>query len=323
LLLTLTVTAASAATWRDRDASRAVPAEFPAKGRLADAKSVTMVFGGLSRHYLIQTPLGSGPFPVLVLLHGGTQTAEQIWRQTSLPTLAHEHRFILVAPDGIERHWNDGRGSTLGGGVSTADDVGFLAALIAQVLHDHRGDARAVFMTGVSNGGLMTMRFACERADLLRAAGNVISDLPVALHGQCRPAKPLPWISINGTADPLMPFAGAPASIDRRGEPQPALMSADATFDFWASRDGCSAAQGSEPLPDLDPSDGSRAERRVRRGCAGGMTSTQYVLTGAGHVAPGFPVRGLVQAIIGSANMDIDMGTVVWQHFAATLPAPR
>lgn len=294
---------------------------FPDKGRLSTATPVTLDFGGLHRRYLIQAPSGSGPFPVVVLLHGGTQSADEVWRQTSFPTLASRERFILVAPEGVDGHWNDGRGSTMGGGVSTADDVGFLDAVIDEVLRKAHGNADAVFMTGVSNGGLMTMGFACEHAERLHAAGNVISDFPVALRGNCRPAKPLPWISINGTRDPLMPFEGQAAGSDWRGKAKPSFLSADATFDFWAGNAGCGDRQSGELLPDLDRSDDSRAEKRVRRACAGDTTSTQYVLIGAGHVAPGLPIKsGLVRAVIGKANMDIDMGSVVWQHFASTLP---
>lgn len=297
---------------------------FAEKGDPASATGVALDFGGVHRRYLIQAPPGRGPFPVVILLHGGTQSAEQVWRQTSFPTLARRDRFILVAPDGTNGHWNDGRGTTLGGGVSDADDVGFLSAVIADVVHARGGDASAVFMTGVSNGGLMTMRFACERAELLRAAGNVISDLPVALRDSCRPGKPLPWISINGTLDPLMPFAGALAGADRRGKPQPALLSADATFDFWARNARCAAVTQRQLLPDLDTSDQSRAEKRVRGGCFGNSDSVQYVLVGAGHVAPGLPIRSqLVRAVVGNANMDIDMGTVIWQQFAKTLSLPR
>jgi polyhydroxybutyrate depolymerase len=296
---------------------------FPDKGQLSTATPVTLDFGGLHRRYLIQVPQGSGPFPVVILLHGGTQSAEEVWRQTSFPTLASRNGFILVAPEGVNGHWNDGRGSTMGGGVSTADDVGFLSAVIADVVRSSRGDASAVFMTGVSNGGMMTMRFACERADLLRAAGNVISDLPAALRETCRPGKPLPWISINGTRDPLMPFEGQSAKTDFRGNAKPDFLSANATFDFWAANADCADRQTTEPLPDLDSTDDSRAEKRVRVACAGGTPSTQYVLIGAGHVAPGLPIKsGLVRAVLGKANMDIDMGTVVWQHFANTL-SPR
>jgi polyhydroxybutyrate depolymerase len=297
---------------------------FPEKGQLSTALPVTLDFDGLHRRYLIQSPSGAGPFPVVMLLHGGTQSADEVWRQTSFPTLASREGFILVAPDGVDHHWNDGRGSMMDGKTATANDIGFLSAVINEVVRTAHGDADAVFMTGVSNGGLMTMRFACERADLLRAAGNVISDMPTTIRATCRPTKSLPWISINGTRDPLMPFEGQTAKTDWRGDPKPSFLSADATFDFWAGNAGCASRQTTELLPDLDMTDDSRAEKHVRNGCAGGMPSSQYVLIGAGHVAPGLPIKsGLVRAVLGKANMDIDMGTVVWQHFASTLPTRR
>ena len=70
---------------------------FLAKGDLALARPVELRFDGVRRSYLTEAPKGPGPFPVVVLLHGGTGNAEQIWLQTSLPTLARSERFIVVA----------------------------------------------------------------------------------------------------------------------------------------------------------------------------------------------------------------------------------
>src|SRR5579885_723861 len=92
-----------------------VPSNFPAKGNPDTAQQRTIMAGGLERTYLIQKPAGNGPFPLVVLLHGGTQTASQVWAETSLPTLAARDNFILVAPNGVNKHWNDGRGAVLGG----------------------------------------------------------------------------------------------------------------------------------------------------------------------------------------------------------------
>jgi poly(3-hydroxybutyrate) depolymerase len=100
------------------------------------------------------------------------------------------------------------------------------------------------------------------------------------------------------------------------------MMSANATFDFWADNAGCDRHPSSELLADLDPADHSRAEKRLRRGCAGDTTSVQYVLVGAGHVAPGLPVR-LARLVVGESNMDIDAGEVIWAHFASTLTAKQ
>jgi polyhydroxybutyrate depolymerase len=297
----------------------AAPANFPEKGRPATATHRTLQSGGVMRTYLVQPARGAGPFPVVFLLHGGTQDAEHVWRQTSLPTIAAREGFIVVAPDASGRHWNDERGAVLTGGrASQADDVGFLKALIAEVVAKDHGNPSAVFMTGVSNGGFMTMTFACQAGKLLRAGANIISDLPAHQAGNCHPGKPLPWLSINGTADPLVPFDGEPSAV-KNGQHQPALLSADATFRFWADQAGCANKVETVRLPHRDPSDPTWAEKRTRAGCAAGTSSVQFVLHEAGHSEPGVRYGPLIRGLVGRSNQDVDTGEVVWAHFRSTL----
>jgi polyhydroxybutyrate depolymerase len=330
ILLTLSaVLAASVADaqlgerWRERRAQRqaegsANPA-FPAKGDLASARSESLTHDGLERRYLIQRPAGPGPFPVVILLHGGTQSAARVWEQTSLPTLARQHQFIIVAPDGVDGFWNDGRVNSASGQISTADDVGFLRRVVDDVVTRHGGDRSSVFMTGGSAGGYMTMRYACDAGETLRAAGTVIALMQSSLAARCRPPRPLPWIMVYGTEDPIMPVAGQAEGVIVRRRPQPGMISADATFDFWAGNAGCARRGRTERLPDLDRRDGSTAAVETRRGCAGGTTSSRYILNGAGHVWPASSA-GRLAMILGRPNQDIDGGTILWAHFAQTLP---
>ena len=246
--------------------------------------------------------------------------AQRVWVATSLPTLAARNRFILVAPDAsLNRHWNDGRGTVGKGKPSSADDVAYLKLLITAIVAHDRGDPRHVFMVGVSNGGMMTMRFACEAGSWLRAGGNVVSNLPSKEVGACRHVIPLPWISINGTRDPRIPFQGYAAGTLINGRPQAGLESADATFTFFADRAGCAHSVKLETLPDIDTHDGATAFKRVREGCARGTTSTQYVLAGAGHNWPGLPIDGQRAQTLGPADQDVDAGMVIWEHFRQTL----
>ncbi len=303
-------------------ASPLMPSDYPAKGSVATAESRTFTFQGETRTYLIQPVRASGVHPVVILLHGGDSDAGRVWADTGLPTLAARDGFIVVAPNAsTNKHWNDGRGTVGEGTTSNADDVGYLRALIAGVVRRDGGDAQAVFMVGISNGGVMALRFACEAGDLLRAGGNVIADLPVIEEARCRSVKPLPWVSINGDADPRMPFRGIAAGTLINGRPQAALESADQTFAFFANKAGCATSVRIEPLPDVDPSDGSTAEMRVRGSCAGGTTSTQFVLHDAGHEVPGLAITPEREGQYGRANQDIDAATVIWAHFRQTLPA--
>lgn len=286
---------------------------FPDKGKVSGAQPRSLVSGGQQRRYLVQIPSGStGPMPIVVLLHGGTQTAEQAWEQTSLPTLGLREHFIVAAPQGVGKHWNDGRGSTLAGDeASTADDVGFIRDMIAGLVLRDRGDARAVFVIGASNGGFMAMYYACQAGDSLRAGANVISDLPASVARGCKPGKALPWLSMNGVNDPIVPFKGMAEGTLVKGQPQAALLSADATFQFWADRAGCSPKVQSTRVAD-------GVERRLRS-CAHGTTSQQYVFAG-GHVWPGLPINSLaLDYFLGGANLQVDTGEVAWGFFKSTL----
>ena len=287
-----------------------------------------LLHDGLKRTYLIQPVEGPGLHPIVVMLHGGGATMEGNWKLTSLPVLGRKNGFILVAPQGINRHWNDGRGAAIGGNPSTADDVGFLHELIQEVVKQYHGDPNAVFMTGVSNGGFMTMDFACAHAEDLHAASEVVADLPVKVKAACHPVKPLPWLSINATDDPLVPFAGSPDGAKVWGRPQSALFSADDTFAFWANNAGCDSSITSGRLSQKRPASGVWTELRTRGQCINDTRSFYYVLHGAGHGWPSEHLGFIYNAIAGKPDFDIDAGTVLWDFFRSTLPglpqnAPR
>jgi len=290
---------------------------FPPKGDLRQARTVWLTLDGVRRSYLIAVPGGLRPFPVVVLLHGGTEDAEQVWRQTSLPTLALREGFIIVAPNALNKHWNDGRGTVLGGVPSTADDIGFLKQVIADVVAKDGGNPKAVFMVGASNGGFMTMHFACQVPGSLQAASYVVSDLPATEESQCA-APAMPWLAMNGTADPIVPFGGMKAGTVKNGAPQPELLSAEATFDFWAARDHCGDFVSKDTLPHLNPHDPTSAEKRICKG-DGGLPSIEYVFQGGGHSWPNLQYGPLIRQVIGDSNQDVDAGQAIWSFFKGTL----
>lgn len=293
-------------------------ADFPDKGNPRQATSRDLTIDGVKRHYLVQPVSGAGRHPIVVMLHGGTQDALAIWRQTSLGSLGPRQGFILLAPDGMNGHWNDGRDSTIAGDPpSSADDVGFIKAAIADVVTRDGGDAAHVYLAGVSNGGFMAMRFACEAGEALAAGANIISDLPAATADHCPSTKPLPWLSLNGTADRIIPYAGQRAGTVARGQPQPELRSAEASFAFFADRAGCAPAIRSSFLPDLDKRDGSTVELRERENCVAGSRSLFYVVHDGGHITPGLKVGPLLSRVLGGDNMDVDTGSLLWDFFNA------
>ncbi len=172
-------------------------------------------------------------------------------------------------------------------------------------------------MVGASNGGFMTMHFACMAPGVLRAGSYAISNLPAAEESHCA-APPMPWLAMNGTADPIVPFDGMKAGTIRNGVPQPELLSADATFDFWAVRDHCGSFVSKDALPHLNSDDPTSAEKRVCMG-SGGLPSIEYVFHGGGHSLPNLQYGPLVRQVIGDSNQDVDAGQAIWSFFKGTL----
>ncbi len=273
-------------------------ADFPAKGDPAKAQHRTLKFRGTNRTYLAQPVAGAGAFPLVIVLHGATISADRVWGQTSLPTIGAKEKFIVVAPQGVDDRWDEDSGP------GPLNDVEFLRALIREEVAKDHADPKAVFMVGMSNGGFMTIHFACVGGRELRAAGVVAATLVEEEAETCAPAKPLPWIEMHGDADDIIPFDGGGG-----------LLSAQRTFTFFADRDRCGPGVKVEKLADLTRTDKSTAEKRVRSGCADGASSTFYVLHGAGHSWPNSgPSRRNTPV-----NADVDSGEIVWAHFKATL----
>lgn len=281
-------------------ASGAALAAKPESGKLA--------FEGEDRTYLFYVPPGTtaAKRPLVVLLHGGTQSAEQVWKQTSLPHLAAQEGFILLAPNGYHHHWNDGRGAVVGGKASNADDAGYILALVNLMIKNYGADASRVFVTGASNGGFMTYKMICEYGEVFAAAAPVIAPLSEYQSQHC-PAKNLrPIMITQGTADPILSYKGGV-------EPKSgvAMLSGEQTLAFFLQRASCSGTAITE-LPDRDKKDDSTITQIDGVGCS---APVEYLrVNGGGHSWPGREGMAL-RLILGPTNHDIDSGEKIWGFF--------
>jgi polyhydroxybutyrate depolymerase len=216
-----------------------------------------------------------------------------------------------VFPNANGKQWNDGRETTR----SASDDVAFLVKLVQQVTAESGGDPRRVFVTGVSNGGMMTQRLICEAADVVAAGAVVIANMPADLAAGCRPKRPVPVVFFNGVADPLMPWAGG----EIRKAPGLGVggkaMSTPATIAFWARANGCRNEQA-ETLPDR-ADDGTRVKLHTFESCSGAAAQL-YEIEGGGHTWPGGPEPKLdiVRRIVGTTSKDIDATQAILYFFS-------
>ena len=122
----------------------------------------------------------ASPRPLVVALHGCTQTAAGYARGAGWASLAVAHDFILLLPE--QRAASNNRqtcfswfepGDTRRG----AGEVESIRAMIATAIADHGADPKRVYITGLSAGGAMAGVMLAVHPELF-AAGTIIAGLP-------------------------------------------------------------------------------------------------------------------------------------------------
>ena len=282
------------------------------------ALSDTIGVDGITRTFTAQLP-DTRPAPLVIVLHGNTQTGADVASRTSWPALAKREHFGVAFPDGLNRAWADYRPNANRAGRTPpkgTDDIGFIAKLIEKLIADGTADPKRIYITGVSNGGAMTLSMICARAGLFAAAASVIINLTDESADACHPSRPVPILMMNGTADPLIPYEGG------RGTSRFAVAgfwSTAKTLDFWRRANGCDARDANTvDLDDRDRADQSTVTRISSR-CPPGHDVVLYRINDGGHRMPGaFPdarFPRLVNAFLGPQNRDIDGAAIIWEFF--------
>ncbi|BBX74638.1 esterase [Mycobacterium shinjukuense] len=267
----------------------------------------TLHYGGLKRTYTVHVPPGP-PVGLVLNLHGGGGTGIGQQSLTNFDSAADAHNLLVAYPDGYDKSWADGRGASPADR-RRLDDVGFLVALVGKLRSDFGVPAGHVFATGMSNGGFMSNRLACDRADIFAAIAPVAGTLGVGV--ACDPSRPVSVLDAHGTADPLVPFNGG--VVRGRGGTSRAI-SVGGLVDRWRAADGCHGDPSAQELPDVK--DGTVVHRFASRGCAAGTEVVWYQIDNGGHTWPGGK-QYLSKAIIGPTTRAFDGSQVIAQFFLA------
>ncbi len=304
--LLLAMVIASAACGRQEDG-------MDGEGKAAGTRdiSASLQYDGVERTYLLHLPPsynGEDELPMVFVFHGGGGGGEGMARVTHMSDVADERGFIAVYPDGIDKNWNDGRPEINPG----INDVAFISALIEELKSGYSVDAERIYSTGISNGGMFSLRLACELSDKIAAVAPVAALMGEALSHACTPPRPIPVMFVMGTDDPLVPWEGGDIGTDRvyRGR----ALSAVDSVSFWVAVDGCSETPVVTELADEDPGDGTRARREVYAGGRDGSEVVMLAVEGGGHTWPGGE-QYMREAIIGRTCRDFDAGEAIWGFF--------
>ncbi len=285
----------------------AAPAPIAATGGTV-ARS--LAFDGRTRTYHLHIPPGydaASAVPLVVVLHGGGGTGLGVERQSGMSAKADAAGFIAVYPDGTGRlddrllTWNTwnccGYAQTNG-----VDDVGFIRTLVGQLQREYRIDAARVYATGLSNGGMMAYRLACDAADLFAAVAPVSGALNT---DTCAPARPVSVVAFHGTDDQNIPYDGGtgtksfPGTTPRRTDRSVAYATG-----VWVQNDGCT------PTPQRMQT--GSIVREEYTGGADGAAVTLYTIGGGGHAWPG---GDRIAGFLDSPTQELSATDAMWAFF--------
>jgi polyhydroxybutyrate depolymerase len=275
--------------------------------------------GGLDRTFQVYLPASarSAPMPLLLALHGGGGDAASMVRlmKGNLNRLADREGFLVVYPDGVDRHWNDGRGlQQYRAHRDNVDDVGFLAALITHLSQRYLIDGRRIYALGISNGGLMSFRLAREMTDRIAAIGPVAISMSEQLMQMRAPTRPISVLLMAGTSDPLVPWGGGEIGFAMARQKNGRVISVPESVKYWATQNRCPTPPAAAMEPDRDPEDGTRVRRETYGPCRDGTEVVLYAVEGGGHTWPGGQ-QYLPARIVGRTSRDIDANEVIWSFF--------
>lgn len=257
---------------------------FAADGKMSEE---TFTMDGRARRAVVHDFSGGTKAPVVILLHGGGGNPENAINMTQFDAVAAREGLIAVYPGGT--------GGLPGGQILTwnathccayamrnkVDDVGFISALIDRLVSSGRADPARVYVTGMSNGGMMSHRLGRELsgkiAGIAPVVGAVFGDEPP-------PAGPVPAFIVVGAIDRTVPGTGGSLGLREdvlRGGP-PAedhpVSPARAQADYWVKANGCGASRTVET---------ATVQTTTWTGCKSGADVVFNVVANNGHAWPG------------------------------------
>jgi polyhydroxybutyrate depolymerase len=209
--------------------------------------------------------------PALILLHGEGGSPIDLANNTKIGLLAENLGFWVIIPPQANKQWN-----TYAKSKDTVDDVGFLKTLIQMAVQQYPIDSTRMSMAGMSDGGFMTMRMACEQPQLLASVSAVAAEMLSSESRICAPARPLPTLYIMGTADPIVAYNGSTA-----------FTGAVNAFNMWTGFNGCNTSQTSKQQLQTTVNDGTTVTLQHNASCTSRGEVDLYTVNNGGHAWPG------------------------------------
>jgi len=261
---------------------------------------------GLSRTYLLNLPpifYDSPNFPLVIAMHGTGGSASQFEHDYLFSELAGNKQFVVVYPEGVKstgilgiRTWNAGSCCNYAM-ENDIDDVKFISELIDHLIAEYKIDPKLIYVTGMSNGGMMAYRLACELSDKIAAIA-VVSGTMVTTKA-CTPSRPVPILHLHSVLDTKVPPQGG---IGIGGYYFPPV---DSVLNVWGTIDSC------EPVPQIIE-DNSGYTLKEWSNCENNVAIQYYLTKDGGHAWPG---GTKARAMPDEPSRVINANELIWNFF--------
>jgi polyhydroxybutyrate depolymerase len=286
---------------------------------LQNGQTVNFSAAGEAGSYIEEGPSGgsgNNPLPLVIDLHGYSETAAIQVAFTKLGSYGISHDFLTVSPQVNEQvqHWITSPGSS---------DQEFLIALIAHLEQTLCVNTQRVYVVGYSNGAFMASALACSDANKIAAVATVAG---IEATKSCHPSRRVPVIAFHGTADPFVPYNGgigpaakklpavngsgsigsnvttkADQGIEQNDLPIPVEESR------WAARNGCSKSPKTSTV--------ATGVTLIAYSCPNNASVELYRENGDGHIWAGSDAMVSIASIVGKTTFAISANQLIWKFF--------
>tara|TARA_B100001250_G_scaffold330853_1_gene295817 strand:+ start:1497 stop:2522 length:1026 start_codon:yes stop_codon:yes gene_type:complete len=261
----------------------------------------TMLHNGLERSYILYVPESyseNNPTPLVLNLHGYSSNAGQQMIYSDFYTIAETEGFILIHPEGTVdifdfQFWNSGD-------LAEIDDVGFLSALIDTIVSEYTINTDRVYSMGMSNGGFMSYRIACELSDKIAAIASVTGSMSTNQISSCNPSNPVPVMQVHGTSDPTVLYNGSVG-----------IEPIDDVVSFWVNLNNCNTQPIFNYIADLNLIDLCTAEHYIYEEGDNDTSVELYKVINGGHTWPG----AAIPLVGNNTNQDFSASEKIWEFF--------
>jgi poly(hydroxyalkanoate) depolymerase family esterase len=237
-----------------------------------------------TRDYKLYVPASrtGQPMPLIVMLHGCTQSPDDFAAGTRMNALAEEHGYLVAYPAqpssaNANKCWNWFNANDQG---RDRGEPSLIAGITRQIMKDHRVDPSRVYVAGLSAGGAAAAIMGAAYPELYAAVG-VHSGLPVGA------ARDIP------SAFAAMRQGGAGSGLSTRVIPT-IVFHGDKDFTVNVSNGDAVVAQSKATATGLRSTvqrgqapGGHAYSRTIHTNPSGKALCEQWTIHGAGHAWAG------------------------------------